>query len=177
MSDIVTAPKAWKFGDHIDTDLMLPGALLWRSPEERARAVFQSIRPGWVDEVQQGDALVAGFNFGCGSSRPAALSLRLCGIGFVLAETMNGLFFRTAVNFGLRAFECTGIAAAVEEGDPLELSIERWTVRNVRTAAVLNVKPIPPLPLSIMLTGGVAQLLKEQQPTAPPLKEAAKHDN
>ena len=81
-------------------------------------------RPGWVDQVQQGDAIVGGFNYGMGSSRPAARSLRNCGVGFLLAETINGLFFRNAVNYGLLACECPGVAAAFEEGDTAELDID-----------------------------------------------------
>ncbi|HUZ62633.1 MAG TPA: 3-isopropylmalate dehydratase small subunit, partial [Acetobacteraceae bacterium] len=80
------APRVWCFGDNINTDLILPGPYLYRSPEEQARAVFQSNRPGWVDQVGKGDAIVAGFNFGMGSSRPAARSVRACGVGFLLAE-------------------------------------------------------------------------------------------
>jgi 3-isopropylmalate/(R)-2-methylmalate dehydratase small subunit len=161
MTDVVVAQKVWRFGDNIDTDLMLPGPYLWRSKEERARAVFQVNRPGWVDEVRKGDAIVAGANFGCGSSRPAALSLQMCGVGFVLAESMNGLFFRNAVNFGLLAFECPGVAGAFAEGDCAELSISNWTVRNARTGTALPIKRVPDMPLSIMLGGGViAQLEK-----------------
>ena len=89
---------------------MLPGPYLYRSPEEQARAVFMNNRPGWVDQVQNGDAIVGGFNYGMGSSRPAARSLRNCGLGFLLAETINGLFFRNAVNYGLLACECPGVS-------------------------------------------------------------------
>ena len=64
------AGRVWKFGDNINTDLMLPGPYLYRSAEEQARAVFMNNRPGWVDQVQQGDAIVGGFNYGMGSSRP-----------------------------------------------------------------------------------------------------------
>ncbi len=68
--------RVWKFGDNINTDLMLPGPYLYRSPEEQARAVFMNNRPGWVDQVQTGDAIIGGFNYGMGSSRPAARSIR-----------------------------------------------------------------------------------------------------
>ncbi len=162
MRETVTAPKVWKFGDNIDTDLMLPGPYLWRSPEDRARVVFQANRPGWVDQVRKGDAIVAGANFGCGSSRPAALSIQMCGVSFLLAETINGLFFRNAVNFGLLSFECSGVSAAFEEGDSAELSIAEWMVRNPRTGKALKIKPVPETPLSIMLGGGVIPLLEKR---------------
>lgn len=162
MSEVVVAPKAWKFGDNIDTDLMLPGPFLWRSPEDRARAVFQANRPGWVDQVRKGDAIIAGANFGCGSSRPAALSIKMCGINLVLAETINGLFFRNAVNFGLLSFECNGVTQAFDEGDGIELDMKQWTARNPRTGAVLKVKAVPGTPLQIMLGGGVIPLLEKR---------------
>ena len=121
--------RVWKFGDNINTDLMLPGSVLYSSPEQQARAVFINNRPGWVDQVQNGDAIVGGFNYGMGSSRPAARSLRNCGVGFLLAETINGLFFRNAVNYGLLACECSGVSTAFEEGDAAELDIDAWTAR------------------------------------------------
>ena len=154
------APRVWCFGDNINTDLILPGPYLYRSPEEQARAVFQSNRPGWVDQVGQGDAIVAGFNFGMGSSRPAARSVRACGVGFLLAETINGLFFRNAVNYGLLACECPGVAAAFTEGDGAELSLESWTVRNPRSGAVLAVTPVPTQLLALMQGGGLYPVME-----------------
>jgi 3-isopropylmalate/(R)-2-methylmalate dehydratase small subunit len=156
------AKKVWKFGDNINTDLMLPGPYLYRSPEEQARAVFMNNRPGWVDAVQKGDGIIGGFNYGMGSSRPAARSLRNCGVGFLLAEALNGLFFRNSVNYGLLAFECPGVSKAFEEGDQAELSIERWEARNPRTGQTLAVTPVPDMLLSIMRGGGVLPLLEQQ---------------
>ena len=110
--------KVWKFGDNINTDLMLPGPWLYRSAEEQAKAVFINNRPEFLREMQQGDVIIGGFNYGMGSSRPAARSLRNCGVGFLLAEALNGLFFRNAVNFGFRAFECPGSQYGVRRGRP-----------------------------------------------------------
>lgn len=156
------AGKTWRFGDNINTDLILPGPYLYRTQEEQARAVFQANRPGWVDQVAPGDAVIGGFNFGMGSSRPAARSLRICGVGFLLAETINGLFFRNSVNYGLLACECPGVAAAFAEGDVAELSIEAWQVRNARTGAVLAVTPVPSQLLTIMRGGGIYPLMAAQ---------------
>jgi 3-isopropylmalate/(R)-2-methylmalate dehydratase small subunit len=152
--------RVWRFGDNIDTELMLPGPYLWRSPQERAGALFQSHRPGWVEQVRPGDGLVAGVNLGIGSSRPAALSLKLCGISFVLAESINGLFLRTAVNFGLLAFECPGVTEIVDEGEELILDLGSWTATNPGRPAQRPVRPLAELPLSIMLAGGVIQVLQ-----------------
>jgi 3-isopropylmalate/(R)-2-methylmalate dehydratase small subunit len=156
------AGRVWKFGDNINTDLMLPGPYLYRDAEDQARAVFMNNRPGWVDQVQKGDAIVGGFNYGMGSSRPAARSLRLCGVGFLLAETINGLFFRNAVNYGLLACECPGVSVAYEEGDTAELDIDKWSVRNPRTGQMLKVLPVPEQLLAMMLGGGVYPVLERE---------------
>jgi 3-isopropylmalate/(R)-2-methylmalate dehydratase small subunit len=169
--------RAWKFGDNIDTELMLPGPYLWHSPEERARVVFQANRPGWVDQVRDGDAIVAGTNFGIGSSRPAALSLKLCGIRFVLADSINGLFLRTAVNFGLLAFECTGASSLVSRDcEEVILDISTWTACNPATGAQVPVRPLSPLPMSIMRAGGVIRVLEGQGLIATAAESASSSD-
>ncbi len=150
--------RVWKFGDNINTDLMLPGPYLYRSAEEQARAVFMNNRPGWVDQVRNGDAIVGGFNYGMGSSRPAAHSLRICGVGFLLAETINGLFFRN----GLLACECPGVSTAFEEGDTAELDIGAWAARNPRTGQTLQVAQVPAQLLTMMLGGGVYPVLERE---------------
>src|SRR5436305_296647 len=133
----------WKFGDDINTDLMLPGPLLTASEEEQRRAVFSANRPGWVDEVRPGDILIGGRNFGTGSSRPAARSLRNLGLGALIAESINGLFFRNAVSFGFVAFECRGISSAFEERQTAEIATDTWTARIRDNRAVLPFSPIP----------------------------------
>ena len=156
------AGKVWKFGDNINTDLMLPGNLLLAPEAEQKKAVFSANRPGWVDEVQPGDIIVGGFNYGMGSSRPAARSLRNCGVAALVAETINGLFFRNAVNFGLLALECPGVHAAFEEGQTLEISIEEFVVRNRNSGATLKARPVPPMLLELMLNGGLYPYLETQ---------------
>ena len=159
--------RVWKFGDNINTDLMLPGSVLYSSPEVQARAVFMNNRPGWVDQVQQGDAIVGGFNYGMGSSRPAARSLRNCGVGFLLAETINGLFFRNAVNYGLLACECPGVSQAFEEGDIAEFDLDVWSVRKPGTGQTLTVTPVPQQLLAMMLGGGIYPVLEREGLIAP----------
>ena len=156
------AGKVWKFGDNINTDLMLPGNLLLVPEAEQKKAVFSANRPGWVDEVQPGDIIVGGLNYGMGSSRPAARSLRNCGVAALVAESLNGLFFRNAVNFGLLALECPGVHAAFEEGQPLEISLDEFTVRNRETGAVLKALPIPPMLLDLMRNGGLYPYLEKE---------------
>src|SRR5258706_7381599 len=134
--------RVWKFPDNINTDLILPNRAFYLTPEEQVKFVFSANRPGWVDRVQPGDILIGGRNFGTGSSRPAARSLRNLGLGCLVAESINGLFFRNAVSFGFLALECPGVHAAFEEGQTAEISVAEWTVRNAATGAVLNAKPV-----------------------------------
>jgi len=162
------AGRVWKFGDDINTDLMLPGSVMVKSPEEQARAVFAANRPGWIDQMRPGDVIVAGKNYGMGSNRPAARSLRNIGIGFLLAESINGLFFRNSVNFGFLALECPGAEAAFDEGDTAELEIDAgWSVRNARTGATLTPARIPERLLRLMRGGGIFPLLEAEGLIAP----------
>ena len=152
--------RTWKFGDSINTDLMLPGHAALLAPAEQARLVFQANRPGWVDLVTKGDIIVAGKSFGLGSSRPAARSLRNLGIGCVLAESLARLFFRNAVNWGLLALECPGIEGAFEEGECAEVSTDDWTVRNTATGRELKLTAIPDMLLALMQGGGIYPVLE-----------------
>jgi 3-isopropylmalate/(R)-2-methylmalate dehydratase small subunit len=165
--------RVWTFGDDINTDLMLPGPLLGASPEIQARAVFSANRPGWVDLVQTGDIIIGGRNFGTGSSRPAARSLRNLGLGALVAPSINGLFFRNAVNFGFLAIECPGVDRAFAEGQIAEISLVDWLVRNRDTGAALNAKPIPERLLALMTGGGIYQVLEAQSLIAPETGRAA----
>ncbi len=162
------AGRVWKFGADINTDLILPGSVIAKSPQEQARAVFAANRPGWIDAMRPGDVIVAGHNFGMGSNRPASRSLKNIGIGFLLAESLNGLFFRNSVNFGFLALACPGIDAAFAEGDTAELEIETdWAVRNARTGAVLTPERLPEKLLSLMRGGGILPLLEAEGLIAP----------
>jgi 3-isopropylmalate/(R)-2-methylmalate dehydratase small subunit len=165
--------RVWTFGDDINTDLMLPGPLLGASPAVQARAVFSANRPGWVDQVRTGDIIVGGRNFGTGSSRPAARSLRNLGLGALVAPSINGLFFRNAVNFGFLAIECPGVDRAFEEGQTAEISLDEWTVRNRDTGRVLQAKPIPDRLLALMTGGGIYPVLEAQGLIAPEANRAA----
>jgi 3-isopropylmalate/(R)-2-methylmalate dehydratase small subunit len=163
----MNAGKVWRFGDNINTDLMLPGPMLYVSDEEQKNAVFAANRPGWAQIVEPGDILVGGRNFGMGSSRPAARSLRNLKLRCLLAESINGLFFRNAVNFGFVALECPGIHAAFEEGETAEVSIEDWSVVNLERGTRLAIKPVPRQLLDLMTNGGVFPFLERSGLIAP----------
>jgi len=159
--------RIWKFPDDINTDLILPNRAFYLTPEEQARFVFSANRPGWVDLVQPGDILVGGRNFGMGSSRPAARSLKKLRLGCLLADSINGLFFRNAVNFGFPALECREVSASFEEGDIAEVSFDDFTVSNRRTGRVLKAIALPQALKRIMEAGGLFPLLEAEGYLAP----------
>jgi len=154
--------RVWKFPDNINTDLILPSASFYMTPEEQVSFVFKANRPGWVDQVSRGDILVAGKNFGMGSSRPGARSLRNLGLGCLIAESINGLFFRNCINFAFPAMECPGVSAAFDEGDVAEVDFLAGTVVNATKGTALPAKKLPPKLLDLLAAGGVYPLLEKE---------------
>jgi 3-isopropylmalate/(R)-2-methylmalate dehydratase small subunit len=164
---LIITGKTWVFGDNINTDLILPGRAQLFSEEEQMACVFEANRPGWVHEISKGDIIIGGQNFGMGSSRPAARSLRNIGIGCLVADSINGLFFRNCVNWGFLALECPGISDAFTEGDAADVSFEDFTVTNQRTGDVCQAGPIPDALLDTMKAGGVFPVLEAEGLVAP----------
>jgi 3-isopropylmalate/(R)-2-methylmalate dehydratase small subunit len=154
--------RVWKFGDHVNTDLIMPIRAISLPRRERPRWAFSAERPGWSSEVRPGDLLVAGENFGTGSSRPAAEVLKDLGIACVLAESINGLFFRNCVNYALPALEVRGIAAGVSEGEEVEVEFEGAVVRNRSRTTELHGEPWPPMLLDVLRAGGLVPLLERK---------------
>jgi 3-isopropylmalate/(R)-2-methylmalate dehydratase small subunit len=165
--------KTWTFGDHINTDLILPGPVMLLPFDEQPKYVFQANRPGWVDGVSEGDIIVAGRNFGTGSGRPAARSLKVVGIGCLIAESINGLFFRNCVNYGLFAMECPGVSDAFEEGDEAIVDFGDFTVTNLRTGERLQGQRFPDMLMDVMSAGGIYPLMEQQGLLEEPNPETA----
>lgn len=159
--------RVWKFGDNINTDLILPNAAFYLSPQEQLQYIFRANRPGWVDLVAPGDILIGGRNFGMGSSRPAARNLKSLGIACLVAESINGLFYRNSVNFALPAMECRGVESLFSEGDVAEVDFDNGAIRNARTGASLPARKIPRELLDIVKAGGIFALLEREGSIAP----------
>ena len=158
---MVQEGRAWIFSDaNLNTDLMMPSRGYALSLEERAKLVFATHRPGWAEQVKPGDILVAGRNFGAGSSRPAAQILRFMGIQALVAETINGLFFRNCVNYALPAMECPGVLGAVTEGDAVHVNIRDGLLVNTRTGKVIPGSKMPQMLLDIIEAGGSYEQLQ-----------------
>jgi 3-isopropylmalate/(R)-2-methylmalate dehydratase small subunit len=154
--------RVWKFGDNINTDLMMPNIAYEYPPNEQPKFVFSANRPGWSSEVQKGDVIIGGSNFGTGSSRPAAKQLLLLGIAVVVAESINGLFLRNCVNFGLPAFSCPGVSALFEEGETAIIDYPESTVKNERSVESLSGRKLPLSLIQLTLSGGVVPLLRRE---------------
>ena len=154
--------RVWKFGDNINTDLILPNAAFYLTPQEQIKYIFRANRPGWVDLVQPGDILLGGKNFGMGSSRPAARNLKNLGLACLVADSINGLFYRNAVNFAFPAMECAGVEQLFEEGDPAEIDFESGRVTNLSTRKALYGRTIPTELLKIVRAGGIFPLLEAE---------------
>ena len=154
--------KVWKFGDDINTDLVIPGFAVLMTLEEQLPYCFSANRPGWVDEVQRGDVLIAGRNFGVGSARPIGDVLRGLGISGVVADSFNGLGLRNCINAGLPPLPCPGVLGAFDEGDVAEVDWTTGAVHNVTKNTTLEGSPIPKALRDIVEHGGVEAVLRSE---------------
>jgi 3-isopropylmalate/(R)-2-methylmalate dehydratase small subunit len=154
MRDVIEG-RAWVFGDSVDTDNMYPGFAMKLSLQEAAKHVFYDLRPGWTDQVAAGDIVVAGRNFGIGSSRPVAQLFLELGVAALVAEEFNSLFLRNSVNFGLPAVTVPGAAKAIADGSTVRLDIPRGRIEPSGGGAQLQGAPLPEFVLDILAQGGL----------------------
>ena len=156
--------KAIKFGNNIDTDVILPGKYMTIvDPNELAKHALESLDPEFPQNAKEGVILVGGKNFGCGSSREQApIALKYAGVKGVLAESFARIFFRNAINIGLPAIECTGVSTAVESGDMLAVDFETGKIENVSNGKKFQVDKLPPFILEIIADGGLVENLRKR---------------
>ncbi|MDX6435002.1 MAG: 3-isopropylmalate/(R)-2-methylmalate dehydratase small subunit [Streptosporangiaceae bacterium] len=153
--DTVVEGRVWVVGDSVTTDAMYPAFAMKLSIPEAARHVFYELRPGWSDQVQPGDMVVAGKNFGLGSSRPVAALFKELGVAALIAEEFNSLFLRNCVNHGLPAVVVPGATAVFSDGDTARLDFASGRLDNTTTKAALHGGALPPLVLGILESGGI----------------------
>ena len=163
---IILQGKVWKFGDDINTDYMSPTfakGLEWGQTKKN----ILHIHPAFTEGFQPGDVIVAGGNFGCGSSRQSApANLKMLGVGCVVAESFGRIFFRNSIAIAFPVLVCPGVSKAFEEGDRLELDFASSTVRNLSRGTMLTGAPLAPELVRIVAGGGVLNLLKEEAAAA-----------
>ena len=154
--------NAWKFGDDISTDLIAPGRYfhLRSQLEQLARHVLEAAAPQFSQKVQPGDFVVAGNNFGCGSSREhAAIIIKMAGVGAVLAKSFARIFYRNAINVGLTVIECD--TDKINNGDQLKLHLEEGMVKNLTQDSAVEFHSLPKFMLSILNDGGLVEHIRK----------------
>ncbi len=157
--------RVWKFGDHVDTDLIIPARFLNVSDEqELARNCFADLRPGFVERVKPGDIIVAGKNFGCGSSREhAAWAIRGAGIRAILAKSFARIFYRNAFNIGLPLLESTEGSDGLKEGDQVSVNLVTGEIKSKNKGERFSAKPIPEFMMEIIKAGGLVNYIKSKK--------------
>jgi 3-isopropylmalate/(R)-2-methylmalate dehydratase small subunit len=155
--------KVWKFGDNVDTDLIIAARYLNTSePSELAKHVMEDADPEFVNKMEPGDIIVAGENFGCGSSREhAPIALKAAGISAVIAPTFARIFYRNAFNMGLPIFELPE-AAEINEGDIVRIDMEAGEIVNETSGKSYRFIPIPEFMQELVDAGGLIEYAKRE---------------
>jgi 3-isopropylmalate/(R)-2-methylmalate dehydratase small subunit len=154
--------KVWKFGDDVDTDAVIPGRfLIINDPAELAKHAFEGVRPEFRTEVRPGDVIVAGQNFGCGSSREhAPMALKGAGVSFVIAKSFARIFFRNSINIGVTLLECPD-TDRISEGDVLEIDEKNGIIFNTTKDEKYNASPVPEFLMEIVRSGGLIEYARK----------------
>ena len=165
-----TSGRAWVFGDNVDTDVIMPGRYCHIiDQKELASHVMEDLSDTFRHEVKPGDVVVAGENFGCGSSREVApLGMKLAGVGAVIARGYARIFFRNSINIGLPIFESPEAVAGIREGDQVEVDPATGLIRNVTRGTSWKARELPPFARQIGAAGGLMSYVKRK----PELKKA-----
>ncbi|MBE0522083.1 MAG: 3-isopropylmalate dehydratase small subunit [Candidatus Methanoperedenaceae archaeon] len=159
---MIQQPNVWKFGDDIDTDAVIPGKyLIFNTEEELAKYAFEGVRPEFAAKVKEGDIIVAGFNFGCGSSREhAPLAIKGSKVKCVIAKSFARIFFRNSINIGVPLLECQD-TDRIGEGDHIEVDFESGIITNTTKNETYQATPLPDFVRGIVDAGGLIAYAKE----------------
>jgi 3-isopropylmalate/(R)-2-methylmalate dehydratase small subunit len=165
--------RVWKFGDDINTDEIIPARYLSLTDAARlAEHVMEDADPEFPSKVKQGDIILAGKNFGCGSSREhAPVAIKGSGVACVIAKSFARIFFRNSFNMGLLILESPSAVDGTKEGESLEVDPDNGIIQNTTTGESFNVRPIPPFMNELLQHGGLIARIKarrEQEHTGQP---------
>lgn len=154
--------RVHKFGDNVDTDVIIPARYLNRSDEEwLASHCMEDIDADFAKNVKAGDIMVAEANFGCGSSREhAPIAIKASGISCVIASTFARIFYRNAINIGLAILECDEAAKDIKDGDEVEVNFDSGVISNITTGKTYQAQPFPPFIQNIIKNGGLMNSIK-----------------
>ncbi|HLB29032.1 MAG TPA: 3-isopropylmalate dehydratase small subunit [Dehalococcoidia bacterium] len=156
--------RVHKYGADVNTDVIIPARYLNTiDPQELAAHCMEDIDTEFLRRVRPGDIIVAGANFGCGSSREhAPIAIRAAGISCIVAESFARIFFRNAINLALPVLECREALAASDPGDDLEVELETGSIRNITKGLEFQAKPYPPFMLEIIQAGGLIEYTRNR---------------
>ena len=157
--------RVHKYGDHIDTDVIIPARYLATQDEkELASHCMEDIDTSFVQKVQPGDILVAGWNFGCGSSREhAPIAIKASGISCVIAKTFARIFYRNAINIGLAILECPEASEKIQSGDEVAIDFDTGLITNLTKGETYQANPFPAFIKEIIQAGGLMADIKKRQ--------------
>ncbi len=155
--------RVWKFGNNVNTDEIIPGRFnITTDPKILAEHCFCEMRPDFPSNVKPGDLIIAGDNFGMGSSREhAPVAIKACGVKAIIAHSFARIFYRNAINIGLPAFISEEIDKEVEDGDALEMDLEKFHLEDPKTGRIFSLQPLPPFLLKIFQAGGIVPFLRK----------------
>ena len=158
-----TQGLVFKYPDNVDTDVIIPARYLNTSnAQELAKHCMEDIDTEFVKQVKPGDVMVAGWNFGCGSSREhAPLVIKTCGTGCVIAKSFARIFYRNAINIGLPILECEEAAEAISAGDEVSVDFDTGVITDITTGQTFQAEPFPEFIQNIIQKGGLLASLKE----------------
>lgn len=156
--------KAIKYGNNVDTDVIIPARYLnTADPKELAAHCMEDLDPEFKNKVQAGDIMVAGTNFGCGSSREhAPIAIKASGISCIIAETFARIFYRNAINIGLPIMECPEAARDIKDGDQVAVDLATGEIINLTTGKTYKAAPFPPFMQQLIKAGGLVEYVKER---------------
>ncbi len=156
--------SVFKYGNDVDTDVIIPARYLNDSSEEALRAhCMEDIDPSFVTKVKAGDIIVAGDNFGCGSSREhAPLAIKASGVSLVIANSFARIFYRNSINIGLPILECPEAVKAVSAGDIVEADLSKGEIKDVTTGETFKAQPFPDFIQEIITDGGLLKHLAKK---------------
>ncbi|MBR4978930.1 MAG: 3-isopropylmalate dehydratase small subunit [Clostridia bacterium] len=156
--------KVYKYADNVDIDVIIPARYLNSpDPAELAKHCMEDIDASFASKVKKGDIIVAGANFGCGSSREhAPISIRACGVSCVIASSFARIFYRNAINIGFPILECKEAAEKIRDGDEVEVDFSSGTITDKTTGDVFKADVFPEFINKIIKSGGVLAYLKEK---------------
>lgn len=158
-----TKGRVFKYPDNVDTDVIIPARYLNTSDaKELAKHCMEDIDNTFVSRVNKGDIIVAGWNFGCGSSREhAPLVIKTCGTGCVIAKSFARIFYRNAINIGMPILECEAAAEEIEDGDNISVDFDTGVITNITKGKTYKAEPFPSFIQNIIEKGGLLASLKE----------------